>query len=144
MVTSGGMMNSPSHTTKPLKLEVNDVAISYRGQTILNDVNIHVHENEIFGIIGPANSGKTSCLKALNRMDIFNPAMKVDGQIRFSGKDIRKWRNVYSLRSRIGVVFPTPRGWPNQPRGPPDHRDRYGCRSGRLEIRRLRQYCCLG
>ncbi|MBW2329183.1 MAG: phosphate ABC transporter ATP-binding protein [Deltaproteobacteria bacterium] len=105
-------MTSLPHETRPLRLEVNDVTISYSGQTALADVNLQIHENEIFGIIGPANSGKTSFLKALNRMDMFNPAMQVDGRIRFNGKDIRKWRNVYSLRSRIGVVFPLPVGLP--------------------------------
>jgi phosphate transport system ATP-binding protein len=111
MVKTGEMTSLP-HETRPLKLEVNDVTISYSGQTALAGVNLQIHENEIFGIIGPANSGKTSFLKAVNRMDIFNPAMQVNGRIRFSGKDIRKWRNVYSLRSRIGVVFPLPVGLP--------------------------------
>lgn len=111
MVKTGEMTSLP-HETRPLRLEVNDVTISYSGQTALADVNLQIHENEIFGIIGPANSGKTSFLKALNRMDMFNPAMQVDGRIRFNGKDIKKWRNVYSLRSRIGVVFPLPVGLP--------------------------------
>ena len=112
MVKTEEMVSSLPHETRPLRLEVNDVTISYSGQTALAGVNLQIHENEIFGIIGPANSGKTSFLKALNRMDMFNPAMQVDGRIRFNGKDIRKWRNVYSLRSRIGVVFPLPVGLP--------------------------------
>jgi len=112
MVKTEEMVSSLPHETRPLRLEVNDVTISYSGQTALAGVNLQIHENEIFGIIGPANSGKTSFLKALNRMDMFNPAMQVDGRIRFNGKDIKKWRNVYSLRSRIGVVFPLPVGLP--------------------------------
>jgi phosphate transport system ATP-binding protein len=112
MVKTEEMVSSLPHEKRPLRLEVNDVTISYSGQTALAGVNLQIHENEIFGIIGPANSGKTSFLKALNRMDMFNPAMQVDGRIRFNGKDIRKWRNVYSLRSRIGVVFPLPVGLP--------------------------------
>ncbi len=71
-----------------------------------------IRENEIFGIIGPANSGKTSFVRALNRMDLFTPGMRVDGTIRFDGRDIDKWRNVYALRRRIGVVFPLPVGLP--------------------------------
>ncbi len=105
-------MASHSHEKLPLKLEVDNVTISYSGQTALADVNLQVRDNEIFGIIGPANSGKTSFLKAINRMDVFNPEMEVKGRIRFNGRDIRKWRNLYSLRSRIGVVFPLPVGLP--------------------------------
>jgi len=105
-------MDSLPHKNNPVKLEVSDVAVRYDGRTVLSGVTFDVHEHEIFGIIGPANSGKTSFLKTVNRMDIFNPAMSFTGRIRFNGKDIRKWRNVYSLRKRIGVVFPLPVGLP--------------------------------
>jgi len=98
--------------TRPPKLEVRNLSISYAGKTVLQEVNLKVLENEIFGIIGPANSGKTSFLKALNRMDLFNSAMKVKGEILFGGYDIRRWRNVYALRRLIGVVFPLPVGLP--------------------------------
>jgi phosphate transport system ATP-binding protein len=45
-------------------------------------------------------------------MDQFNPAMRVEGEILFDGKDVHSWRNLYALRSRIGVVFPLPVGLP--------------------------------
>lgn len=98
-------------TARPM-VEVQNLSIAYGGTPALVGVNLEIHENEIFGIIGPANSGKTSFLKALNRMDMFNTAMKVSGEIRFNGRDIRHWRNVYALRRRIGVVFPLPVGLP--------------------------------
>ncbi len=94
------------------KVEVRNLAISYDGTPALVGVNLEIYENEIFGIIGPANSGKTSFLKALNRMDMFNTAMQVSGEINFDGRDVRQWRNVYALRGRIGVVFPLPVGLP--------------------------------
>ncbi|MHC4924515.1 MAG: phosphate ABC transporter ATP-binding protein [Planctomycetota bacterium] len=93
-------------------LDVRDLNISYGSETILRDVTLDVKEHEIFGIIGPAGSGKTSFLRALNRMDDMNPAMNVEGDIIFDGKNIREWRNVYALRRRIGVVFPLPVGLP--------------------------------
>ena len=94
------------------KLEVRDLTISYGGKPALSDVTLDVHEHEIFGIIGPAGSGKTSFLRALNRMDMFTPGMQVDGTIGFMGRDVSRWRNVYALRSKIGVVFPLPVGLP--------------------------------
>jgi len=96
----------------PLKLEVNDLTVSYAGKPAISNVNLSIRENEIFGIIGPANAGKTSFLKAINRMDMFNTEMKVDGTIKFNGRDTRHLNNVYALRSRIGVVFPLPVGLP--------------------------------
>jgi phosphate transport system ATP-binding protein len=95
-----------------VKLGVKDLAIRYGGTTALEGVSFDIHENEIFGIIGPANAGKTSFLKAINRMDVFNPEMTVEGDITFNNVNVRKVRNVYGLRRRIGVVFPLPVGLP--------------------------------
>ncbi len=97
---------------EPPIVEVRDLSIAYGHRSALRNVTLDVYRHEIFGIIGPASSGKTSFLRALNRMDAFNPAMKVEGSIRINGKDIDDWRNVYALRSRIGVVFPLPVGLP--------------------------------
>jgi phosphate transport system ATP-binding protein len=93
-------------------LSVRDVNISYGGNAALSGVNLGIHENEIFGIIGPANAGKTSFLKAINRMDIFTNGMQVQGDITFYGHDVKHLKNVYALRSAIGVVFPLPVGLP--------------------------------
>ena len=97
---------------RPVKLRVKDLSISYAGTPAIENLNFDIYENEIFGIIGPANSGKTSFLRALNRMDLATPGMKLSGDVEFSGHSIHKWRNVYSLRRRIGVVFPLPVGLP--------------------------------
>ncbi|MEM7049939.1 MAG: phosphate ABC transporter ATP-binding protein [Acidobacteriota bacterium] len=94
------------------KVEVEGLSIRYGSHLALGGVDLEIRENEIFGVVGPANSGKTSFLRALNRMDLFTAGMRVDGSIRFNGRDIRRWRNVYALRSRIGVVFPLPVGLP--------------------------------
>ena len=96
----------------PVKLGVKDLHISYNGETAIKGVNFEILEHEIFGIIGPANAGKTSFLKAVNRMDMFNPEMSVEGSITFNNVDVSRVRNVYGLRSRIGVMFPLPVGLP--------------------------------
>ena len=67
-----------------------DVSIRYGDKTVLRNVTFDVEEHEIFGIIGPANSGKTSFLRALNRMDELTPSMAVDGEILFNGRNIRQ------------------------------------------------------
>ena len=99
-------------TNPALKLDIRDLSIYYGDTPALENVSLDVREHEIFGIIGPANAGKTSFLKSLNRMDMFTSNMKVQGDIHFNGFDIRKTRNIYALRSRIGVVFPLPVGLP--------------------------------
>ena len=94
------------------KLEVDGLTVHYGTRRVLGPLHLEVREHEVFGIIGPANSGKTSFLRTLNRMDEFDPSMRVDGRIRIDGKEVGTWRNVYALRRRIGVVFPQPVGLP--------------------------------
>ena len=103
---------SPIAENAPVKVEVRDLSISYGGKPALVGVNLSIRENEIFGIIGPANSGKTSFLKTLNCMDVFTSGMQVSGEVMFNGRNVQDWRNVYALRQRIGVVFPLPVGLP--------------------------------
>ena len=97
--------------TGPL-VEVRDLTIRYGGRAALSGVSLEVRRNEIFGIIGPAGSGKTSFLRALNRMDEFTSGMEIEGRVTFDGRDVRNLRNLYALRRRIGVVFPLPVGLP--------------------------------
>ena len=110
--TAEDMTNVARTRDSTAKLAVRDVAIRYGSDTAISGITLDVKENEIFGIIGPANAGKTSFLKALNRMNDFNSEMSVDGDILFDGTNIRDVRNVYALRNRIGVVFPLPVGLP--------------------------------
>jgi phosphate transport system ATP-binding protein len=112
MVTAAPPSPGAANGSHPVKLGVSGLRIRYGGLTALEGVTLDVREHEIFGIIGPANAGKTSFLKAVNRMDMFNPHMRVEGRITFNGLDTRKVRNVYGLRRRIGVVFPLPVGLP--------------------------------
>ena len=96
----------------PVKVDVKHVSVHYGTYCALNDVSLSIYEHEIFGIIGPSNSGKTAFLKALNRMNDFTPQMRVEGDIAFNGQNIRRLRNVYAFRRQIGVVFPLPVGLP--------------------------------
>ena len=103
----------PATTTaaQPM-LRLENVTIRYGDKIALQDVSFEVQRNEIFGIIGPANAGKTSFLRALNRMDEFVDDMRVEGRLEFDGRDVRSVKNLYALRRFIGVVFPLPVGLP--------------------------------
>ena len=104
--------SDPPNAGPTPKVDVRDLSIRYGSHTALTEVTLSVAEREILGILGPANGGKTSFLKALNRMGDFNRGMRVTGEILINGRDVRRWRNVYALRRRIGVVFPLPVGLP--------------------------------
>jgi len=113
MVATEAKPNAVGETgSENIKLSVRDLTISYAGKPALSNINLDVKPNEVFGVIGPANAGKSSFLKTLNLMDAFNSDMQVQGDILFNGINIRNIKNVYGLRSRIGVVFPLPVGLP--------------------------------
>ena len=93
-------------------VEFRNVSVSYHGKPALRDISLRIPANEIFGIIGPANSGKTTLLKCINRTIDLADGAQVTGQVIVGGEDVRSIRNVYNLRRRIGMVFPLPVGLP--------------------------------
>ena len=98
--------------TSPPHIQFSNVTVRYGDHVALQDISLAIPENQIFGIIGPANSGKTSFLKCINRMLDFVPTARVAGDIRIRGDRVQAMRNVYRLRRRIGMVFPLPVGLP--------------------------------
>ncbi len=94
------------------EISIKDLEIRYGDKVALGGVSLEVPKNEIFSIVGPANSGKTSFLRVLNRMDEMTTGMHFTGTVEVGGRDVRAWRNLYALRRRIGVVFPLPVGLP--------------------------------
>jgi phosphate transport system ATP-binding protein len=93
-------------------VEVRDLRLSYESQEVLHGVSFDVHCNEILAVIGPAQSGKSSLLRCLNRTIDFNPRARVSGLVRVDGEDVRRVRDVFALRRKIGMVAPLPVGLP--------------------------------
>ena len=89
-----------------------NLSVAYAGRKALDGVSIDVPRHTILGIVGPANSGKTTLLKTINRTIEFITTAAVTGSVSINGEDVRSIRNVYSLRRRIGMVFPLPVGLP--------------------------------
>ena len=93
-------------------IEVRDLRLNYGPREVIHGISFDVYRNEIFGIIGPAQSGKTSLLRCLNRTIDFTPEARVQGTIRLDGRDVRQDANVYALRRKVGMVAPLPVGLP--------------------------------
>ncbi len=93
-------------------IQFRQVSVSYGAKRALRDVTLEIPEKRIFAIIGPANSGKTTLLKCINRTIDFVPSARVDGQVLVGGEDVQRIRNVPALRRRVGMVFPLPVGLP--------------------------------
>jgi len=93
-------------------IRFDDVTVHYGQHSALRNLTVDVPRHQIFGIIGPANSGKTTLLKCINRTIDFISSARVEGTVYVGGEDVAKLRNVYALRRRVGMVFPLPVGLP--------------------------------
>ena len=93
-------------------IEIEDLRLAYGVKEVLHGLTFDIYRNEIFSIIGPAQSGKTSLLRCLNRTIDFVANATVSGTIRVDGADIRKVKDIYALRRKIGMVAPLPVGLP--------------------------------
>jgi phosphate transport system ATP-binding protein len=94
------------------KIEVTNLRLSYGAHAALKGVSFDVYENEILAVIGPAQSGKTSLLKALNRTLEFTPGARATGTVKVDGEDVQRVKSVHELRRKIGMVAPLPVGLP--------------------------------
>lgn len=74
----------------------------------VRDLTLDISENEIFGIIGPANSGKTTFLRSLNRMNDLDLHFRKEGELLLDGADIYADMPVETLRKKVGMVFAMP------------------------------------
>lgn len=93
------------------KIEVQNLRLSYGHKEVIHGISFDVYENEILGVIGPAQSAKTSLLRCLNRTVEFTPKTHVSGTIKIDGINVEK-QDVFEMRRKIGMVAPLPVGLP--------------------------------
>lgn len=94
------------------EIEIVDLVVKYGQSLALRGISLDVFRNEILAIIGPAQSGKSTLLKVINRTIDFVAGSQVLGEVRINGTNIRQIKNVFELRRKVGMVFPLPVGLP--------------------------------
>jgi len=90
-----------------VKFDIKDLNTWFGSFHALKSVNLQIDSNEILSIIGPSNSGKTTFLRTLNRLNDLIPNFKMNGKIELEKEDIRKI-DTELLRKKIGMVFALP------------------------------------
>jgi phosphate transport system ATP-binding protein len=93
-------------------IAIRDLRVRFGPREVLKGVSFDVQRNEVLAVIGPAQSGKSTLLKTINRTidDVAEAA--VSGTVIVDGEDVRKTRDVFALRRKVGMVAPLPVGLP--------------------------------
>jgi phosphate transport system ATP-binding protein len=88
-----------------------DLNCWFGSSQVLKNINIEVPRSEILGVIGPANSGKTTFLRALNRLNNLVRTYSQQGEVFLNGSNIKEMRDS-PLRKKIGIIFALPQVLP--------------------------------
>lgn len=92
-----------------IKMSCRDVAVFHGQEQALRHIKIDIPANKILGVIGPAGSGKTTFLRAMNRLNDLTPDTYLEGRVTLDGQDIyHPSFDVVSLRKRVGMLFALP------------------------------------
>ena len=91
-----------------------DALDAYFGASrVVRDVSFDVRTGEVTAIIGPSGCGKSTLLRCLNRMHETVPGARVEGEVRFEGRDIyARAVSAIGVRRHIGMVFQRPTPFP--------------------------------
>jgi phosphate transport system ATP-binding protein len=93
-------------------IDIQGLRIAYGQREVVHGISLTIERGEIFAIIGPAQSGKTSLLRCLNRTLELAPGARWSGRVAVNGEDVRRARDVFALRRMVGMVAPLPVGLP--------------------------------
>ena len=87
-------------------IETKQLTKTYGEQTVVNSVNIHVKQGQIYGLLGRNGAGKTTIMKM-----IFGLTDITSGEVDVFGQNIKgREKRVYP---RIGAIIETPGFYPN-------------------------------
>lgn len=90
-----------------VKFNIKDLNVWFGAAHILKGVEMDILAHEILSVIGPSNSGKTTFIRTLNRMNDLNSNFKMEGMVGLDKEDV-KAIDVEALRRRVGMVFALP------------------------------------
>jgi bacitracin transport system ATP-binding protein len=89
-----------------LIIETKNLVKKYSGQTAVSNVNIHIEQGKIYGLLGRNGAGKTTIMKM-----ILGLTAVTSGEINVFGKIFKG--NERHICPRIGAIIETPGFYPN-------------------------------
>jgi simple sugar transport system ATP-binding protein len=86
--------------TKPPRIEMRDIHLSFGGIKSLNGANLKLNEGEVIGLVGDNGAGKSTLMKVLS--GVYVPT---EGSILFEGKSVRINSPRDAKKLQIETVF---------------------------------------
>ena len=94
-------------------MTVQGLDLWYGDHQALHDISMNIPEKSITALIGPSGCGKSTFLKTLDRMNDLVPGVRIEGTVRYDGRDIfAPDVDVNELRRQVGMVFQKPNPFP--------------------------------
>lgn len=91
------------------KIEVHDLNVWFGKRQAVRDVTFAVPNRKTIALIGASGSGRSSILRALNRLHDLDASARVEGSIKIDGTQIlAPGVDVAALRRRVGMIFGQP------------------------------------
>lgn len=79
-------------------VEIENLVKRYKELIALDHLNLNIEEGEIFGLLGPNGSGKTTCINCILALLSFDK-----GSVKVFGEEIQP--DSYDIKKNIGVIF---------------------------------------
>jgi len=94
----------------PPKIVIEHFSLQYGdGTESLRDISLTIPANQITVLFGPAGGGKSTLLRAINRLNDLVDVARQSGRILLDGEEITGPKvDVTRLRRRVGMVFAQP------------------------------------
>jgi phosphate transport system ATP-binding protein len=91
------------------KLTAVDLSVFYGKFQAVKNVTLKMAENSVTALIGASGCGKSTFIRALNRMHDLTPGAHVAGEVLIDGLDVyARSTDPIDIRHRIGMVFQRP------------------------------------
>src|SRR3954447_23495888 len=95
------------------RIDVEGLNVWFGAFQALKDINIIVEPKQVTALIGRSGCGKSTFLRALNRMHDVVPSARVSGEVLLDGRDIyAAGVDPVAVRRSIGMVFQRPNPFP--------------------------------
>ncbi len=112
-VRSEPISSEAAADNRKLKMDLRGVSVYYRHFPAVVDVSLPIRAQKITAIIGPSGVGKSTLLRALNRMTDLVPGARLAGEVLLDGLPLYGPNvDVVAVRRRVGMVFQRPNPFP--------------------------------